>query len=1039
MRHSGGGWIIIHSVLYVLLCVGLWASHFFISFASPLLPSDLVINRVQITGGTGKTDNDFISFYNKSNSVIDLSGLRLVKRTKTGTTDTTIKSWVDPFFLNPGTIYTWANSSDGFAESINADTSSAQTISNDNGIALRQGSENTGIIIDSVGWGTAQNIFVETLPFAQNPGANEILERINNHDSNNNSLDFRITTSILPSVCGNQIIETGETCDDGNIISGDGCDTGCRLEIAPSMCGNHTIENGEQCDDGNITSNDGCSSSCQIEATETGEIYINEFVSDPVSGSNEWIELFSPSVSIINITDWSIEDGAGSKTRLSGSIGGTNKFLVIEKPTGSLNNAGDKIILRNKTGIVIDQVTYGDWDDGNINDNAPMASDPFSIARLVDTVMTGNDLLDYALTTTITKGLTNVITAPINEEEVVDGQYDVSKTITISEIFPDPEGIDAEVSQGEFIELYNFGETSVNLTGWYLDINDTQYIYDFAKETIIESKKYLLVSRSTYFKLSNDSGKIKLFQPSKSTAYQTVSYKDGIEGQSFSLVKENIANSKIWKWTSLPTPLKSNIHVSPPLALFSSLTTNLVSSSMQFDSSDSHTGGTPTTYSWNFGDNTMSLVSNPQHTYTSAGTFTIVLTLTNQYGSSTISKKIKITNEPESQDNSKVVAALMNTSEQEKNPNITSIILNEIFPNPPGKDEGQEWVEVFNMSDETVNLKNWRIANKSKKGPIINEDIILKPKTLAIIPAIFLPTLGNSQETVKLLNQSEVLVDQVSYETAPESQSYSFNNGQWQWTKLFTPGKENISLGAIFSSGTEGIKENPLDPNQKTITGTVIVLPGILSTQYFYIKPTGSEILFQIYSSKKLFPELKIGQEISVTGEISSIESGQRLKISASTDIQVKGEGTMAEPPISNSVEINKPPYPRLVRIEGEVTSKKSPRLVVTDSSGDIEVYLVKGSNLSITRFALGDKLNVTGIVEMSGNIVRVVPRSESDIKFLNAESGPDNTISSKQISNELSTAQRNNKKNLFLYLIIGGIGLVGIAGFLFWKYGQKK
>ncbi len=137
MKHSGGGWIIIRSMFYVLLCVSLWASHFFICFAENLLPSDLVINRVQITGGSGKTDNDFISIYNRSNSAIDLLGLRLVKRTKTGITDTTIKSWVDPFFLNPGVVYTWANSNDGFADSINADTSSTQTISNDNGIALR--------------------------------------------------------------------------------------------------------------------------------------------------------------------------------------------------------------------------------------------------------------------------------------------------------------------------------------------------------------------------------------------------------------------------------------------------------------------------------------------------------------------------------------------------------------------------------------------------------------------------------------------------------------------------------------------------------------------------------------------------------------------------------------------------------------------------------------------------------------------------------------------------------------------------------------
>ncbi|MCX6749249.1 MAG: myxococcus cysteine-rich repeat containing protein [Candidatus Pacearchaeota archaeon] len=32
-------------------------------------------------------------------------------------------------------------------------------------------------------------------------------------------------------VCGNSIIETGETCDDGNIVSGDGCSSACQTEV----------------------------------------------------------------------------------------------------------------------------------------------------------------------------------------------------------------------------------------------------------------------------------------------------------------------------------------------------------------------------------------------------------------------------------------------------------------------------------------------------------------------------------------------------------------------------------------------------------------------------------------------------------------------------------------------------------------------------------------------------------------------------------------------------------------------------------------
>jgi cysteine-rich repeat protein len=36
-------------------------------------------------------------------------------------------------------------------------------------------------------------------------------------------------------VCGNGITEPGETCDDGNLLDGDGCDSSCQLEAVPTV------------------------------------------------------------------------------------------------------------------------------------------------------------------------------------------------------------------------------------------------------------------------------------------------------------------------------------------------------------------------------------------------------------------------------------------------------------------------------------------------------------------------------------------------------------------------------------------------------------------------------------------------------------------------------------------------------------------------------------------------------------------------------------------------------------------------------------
>jgi cysteine-rich repeat protein len=75
--------------------------------------------------------------------------------------------------------------------------------------------------------------------------------------------------------CGNEIIEQDETCDDGNLISADGCDFLCQIEPGwfcqgnPSdceyLCGNGILDANETCDDGSHQDGDGCDSSCQTE------------------------------------------------------------------------------------------------------------------------------------------------------------------------------------------------------------------------------------------------------------------------------------------------------------------------------------------------------------------------------------------------------------------------------------------------------------------------------------------------------------------------------------------------------------------------------------------------------------------------------------------------------------------------------------------------------------------------------------------------------------------------------------------------------
>jgi PKD repeat protein len=73
----------------------------------------------------------------------------------------------------------------------------------------------------------------------------------------------------------------------------------------------------------------------------------------------------------------------------------------------------------------------------------------------------------------------------------------------------------------------------------------------------------------------------------------------------------------------------------PPLCDFTVSSTNTCSGDIQFFDESTNS---PTSWSWDFGDGTTSILENPTHTYLSNGTYTVTLTATNTFGSDSETK-----------------------------------------------------------------------------------------------------------------------------------------------------------------------------------------------------------------------------------------------------------------------------------------------------------------------------------------------------------------------------------------------------------------
>ncbi|GAA4369507.1 hypothetical protein GCM10023185_43190 [Hymenobacter saemangeumensis] len=92
--------------------------------------------------------------------------------------------------------------------------------------------------------------------------------------------------------------------------------------------------------------------------------------------------------------------------------------------------------------------------------------------------------------------------------------------------------------------------------------------------------------------------------------------------------------------TSCSTPQYSQVedysvtiraNANPPVAAFTTNGTTTCSGCVQFTDASQNL---PTSWLWNFGDNTTSTLQNPNHCYTTPGTYTVTLTATNAAGSS---------------------------------------------------------------------------------------------------------------------------------------------------------------------------------------------------------------------------------------------------------------------------------------------------------------------------------------------------------------------------------------------------------------------
>ena len=102
--------------------------------------------------------------------------------------------------------------------------------------------------------------------------------------------------------------------------------------------------------------------------------------------------------------------------------------------------------------------------------------------------------------------------------------------------------------------------------------------------------------------------------------------------------------------------------------------------------------------------------------------------------------------------------------------------ISEVYPNPEGPDAEEEWIELTNGGSEAVNLGNWTIDDgEGGSDPYtFPDDTVIEPgETLIVYRTESGIALNNSNETVQLSDYTDEVMDEISYESSEEDQSYA--------------------------------------------------------------------------------------------------------------------------------------------------------------------------------------------------------------------------------------------------------------------------
>lgn len=347
--------------------------------------------------------------------------------------------------------------------------------------------------------------------------------------------------------------------------------------------------------------------------------------------------------------------------------------------------------------------------------------------------------------------------------------------------------------------------------------------------------------------------------------------------------------------------------------------------------------------------------------------------------------KIRVENQENGFWDSNIVSALT------KKVYSSAIVVNELFPHPStGTDN--EFIELFNSSNEAVDLSGWILKDGmgSLTTYIISAKIVLNANSyLVFYKKETHISLNDDGDFVSLFWPDGTLVSATAvYKNADKDISWSRNiDGNWLFSLISTPNQANtITLKEDRKDENSdlpliSINEAKKQPKNSwvKVSGIVTVTPGLFGKKVVYIQDGSGGI--KIYFDDALWLDLKIGDKVIILGKISTSSGEYQIKVYNASDIVIITHGARLEPTEHKINEINEL-VGQLIKISGKITKISGSSIWFDDGTGVLRLYYYPATGIKNLGLKEGDWVTVIGVLSKTSGGLRLLPRSKEEIKI---------------------------------------------------------